>query len=309
MELDNEFRPTLPPIECPVCHQMLKARAGKVMPASSFESCLRRCDACGIGFSNAKRDPVTIVGTLAQAVPEAVYDGLSDALQAAVNAINRENKRAKFCFATSEDAITWTVFRRLHARARLAAALRAAEIIDASHDGEPAMLLWGAPIPAGHARAQLLASELANASARTGEDARKRTEPDVTLDFGPDGIVLIEVKHRSANEANASGSWTRYVCDGCFKDVKLAEQSGMYELARNWRFAYELAGTRQFAVVNLGPSRLFAGSSLDMFKRSLGATGRGRFVTMSWERLASVPDVRDDEVLTSFLADRGVCPI
>ena len=137
-----------------------------------------------------------------------------------------------FCLETLEDAVTWTVFRRLQLGAQFGAALRAAGIVPAG-EVEPAMLLWAAAVPQGDVRAQSLRSDLATASKTLREDPLKRTETDVALDFGPEGVVLIEGKHRSANEVNVDASWGRYACEGCFSDVTLVRQSGMYELARN----------------------------------------------------------------------------
>jgi hypothetical protein len=190
-------------------------------------------------------------------------------------------------------------------RAQLRSALSAVGVIQPG-DSEPVMLLWGAPVPRADTRAQSLQQELAATATRIGEHATKRTEPDVILDFGPDGVLLIEVKHRSGNEVNPGGNWGRYVCDECFDDIELAQQSSLYELVRNWRVAWEIAGSRPFALVNLGPARLFGRDSLSTFTRSLGAPGRGRFLALSWEDFASVPPIREDEMLPSFLSDRHV---
>ena len=130
--MPQDDRPTapLPSVECPKCRATLNPRTAKVVAAFSFGSCLRPCDVCGIGFSNAQTHPVMIVAAPEQAVPDAVIDELTNALEGSVNEVNRKNKCAKFCFETSEDAITWTVFRRLQMRERLRAGLHAAGVVN-----------------------------------------------------------------------------------------------------------------------------------------------------------------------------------
>jgi hypothetical protein len=249
---------------------------------------------------------VKIVAALEKSVPPEVHDGLKTTLDLAANKTNAANKRAKFGFVTSEDAITWTVFRRLQLRGRLRETLYAVEMISSPAGAEPAMLLWGAPVPDHDPRAVTLCRSLAEVSAVIGEEESRRTEPDVALDLGDDGVVLVEVKHRSGNEVNDGGRWDRYLCDACFGDPRLARQTGLYELARNWRVAYDLSAGRPFTLVNLGPDRLFAAHELDTFRRSLGATGRGRFLTLSWQRLVETPDIHNDDVLRRFIEERGV---
>ena len=47
-------------IECPTCRAILAARFGDPVRTSQFEHCLRRCDACGIAFSNSNDSPAQI---------------------------------------------------------------------------------------------------------------------------------------------------------------------------------------------------------------------------------------------------------
>jgi hypothetical protein len=306
MAQDVRSSELLAALECPDCHAELRPRPGKRVAAASFEDCLRRCVTCGIGFSNARTAPVRIVAAPEKAVPPDVRDGLLTTLGLAVNKTNAKNKRAKFGFITSEDALTWTAFRRLQLRECLRATLHSAGIIQSSRGDEPALLLWGAPVPDDDARAVALSMKLEDVSIVITEDSRRRTEPDVVLDFGAEGIVLVEVKHRSGNHVSARGHWDRYLNAACFNDLRRAEQCGLYELVRNWRFAHDIAADRPFALVNLGPERLFRSPALDAFGQSLAAAGRGRFVKLAWNRLVSAPCVRNDEMLCRFLEERGV---
>jgi hypothetical protein len=85
-----------------------------VWSATSYATCVYRCS-CGRGYSNAAKPAgrTCITDTPERNVPAQVTDGLEDVLRASLNVRNRTAKRAKFCFATSEDAVTWTVFRWL----------------------------------------------------------------------------------------------------------------------------------------------------------------------------------------------------
>jgi hypothetical protein len=58
-------------------------------------------------------------------VPNEVSGGLNEVLGNALNVRNQTAKRDKFCFSSSEDAVTWTIFRGLedaHALALVPAA-------------------------------------------------------------------------------------------------------------------------------------------------------------------------------------------
>src|ERR1044071_6044483 len=52
----------LQPIECPSCGSILNDLQSKLVPrpAKDYESCRRRCDRCGVGFSNSAREPTRI---------------------------------------------------------------------------------------------------------------------------------------------------------------------------------------------------------------------------------------------------------
>jgi hypothetical protein len=65
-----------------------------------------------------------------QAIPIEVNDGLDTTLAEALNMRNRPSKRNAFCSASSEDAVTWTVFRGLDVIGRLA---RVAQAITPDH--------------------------------------------------------------------------------------------------------------------------------------------------------------------------------
>src|SRR4051794_15919 len=79
-------------------------------PAASIYVCT-----CGFRYSNS-RDPASrtaFAPTAAGNVPKRFRSQLNETLEAAANIGNRASKVSKFTYSTSEDAVTWTVFRWL----------------------------------------------------------------------------------------------------------------------------------------------------------------------------------------------------
>src|SRR5438105_2624551 len=106
----------LPSLSCPKCGgPMPVLMDAPVSTCTSFSDCLRRCEGCGIGASNAaspssvtyiQREPL-------HNIPRQIREGADVALANALNVRNRLSKRKRFGFSTSEDAITWVVFVHL----------------------------------------------------------------------------------------------------------------------------------------------------------------------------------------------------
>jgi hypothetical protein len=133
-----------------------------------------------------------------------------------------------------------------------------------------------------------------------GEDPSKFSEPDVIMDFGEFGIVIIEVKYRSPNDIlnNSSPKWDKYILEtDAFLNPESIKESGYYELARNWRIAWDLAGKRPLVVLNLGQDFLFQGSKggdLNYFCSCLRIDNSHKFMTLTWTRflkdLSNMPE-------------------
>lgn len=119
-------------LTCPKCDQVIESeeykpnKKGGAPPATSFGNCLRRCDNCGIGYSNAQNPDsvVKIYRNPLDNIPLEVHDGALETVSNALNKINRDNKLKKFAFETSEDAITWTVFNYLKQKKFLCESLK-----------------------------------------------------------------------------------------------------------------------------------------------------------------------------------------
>lgn len=293
----------LPPLACPVCRRPLEARAGSLVAATCWQDCLRRCEDCGVGFSNARKGGVRIWREATQNVPMQVREHVLETLQLAVNSRNRNNKRSKFGFSSSEDAVTWTVFRYLQRTEQLAAI---ADIVGhvVNPQRRPTLLLWGVeltdegPTPAG-----VVAQRLARASTMLGERSHSRTEPDVILDFGADGALVIEAKYRSGNDHLRADhhSWVRYIHAGV-RDASGVRASGLYELTRNWRFAAALADGRPLTVVNLGMPALADDERVLAWVKSLDLSAGGHFATATWAALLKT--VRLEPWMKAYCVER-----
>jgi hypothetical protein len=155
--------------------------------------------------------------------------------------------------------------------------------------GEPTLLLWGVPVPDSR-DGDHLRSRLTTLSTALAEDAESRSEPDVLLDFGQAGVVLIEVKVHSPNEKRAQdhAGWIRYKNTGgtVIWDWEQVLRSELYELTRYWRIGHDLAAGRAFALVNLAPAARFAdkeeAEALKSFSKALPNGGRA-FRRLTWE--------------------------
>jgi hypothetical protein len=290
-----------PPLACPTCGTVLHANAGRAVTASRFNDCLRKCHVCGVGFSNAKTNPTRIYRDPELNVPEQVRDGVRETLRLALNEQHRPDKLVKFGFSTSEDALTWTVFRCLSDTNQLR--MLFGQFGLAPEPGlSPRLLLWGVPIPIDCADGQTLRRALIAICDRLGELKTCRSEPDVIVDGGNAGLVVIEVKYRSGNEVKPFGRhYDRYVNGtDAFDDLSAIARSELYELTRNWRIGVELASGRPFTLVNL------VVKNREPVRTEAFAAGinqkRGTFDVIRWSE--PVSGFAMPEWLTSYLAAR-----
>ena len=250
--------------------------------AGSRSDCIYRC-ACGASYSNASRTGARVLITASPElnVPQPVRRGVASILARAVNETNRANKLAKFCFETSEDAVTWTVFNGLETSRRLSAA------ITNTPNAKPRMLLWGAPIVGEDA--DRVASELRSVCIGLGEDERRLSEPDVILVWD-NLVIFVEAKYRSPNDRQPHyRNFDLYVDDrgDLFavppRDVAAA---GFYQLTRNWRIGIELAerlNVREFRLINLGGPALTESAS--EFAATIRQTHGRRASHVGWGEL------------------------
>ena len=94
--------------------------------ATQFDDCDRWCELCGIGASNAA-DPKAVTYIHRDPlgnIPVESRGGAVEALGHAFSVRNRESKRPRFGFSTSDDAVTWVVFTDLLRSGQLLGTLR-----------------------------------------------------------------------------------------------------------------------------------------------------------------------------------------
>jgi hypothetical protein len=97
-----------------------------------------------VGYFNGSTDPTVIWREARRNVPPPAREGLDAVLSVALSLTARERKRVRFRFCTSEDAITWTVFRYLEQTEDLGSTLGC--MLPALPLGETTLLFWGAPV-------------------------------------------------------------------------------------------------------------------------------------------------------------------
>jgi hypothetical protein len=257
-----------------------------VKAAGCFDDCFRRCETCGIGFSNSKSDQTRIYRDRLDNIPVQVKSGVEQTLLEALNERNRPNKKVKFGFSTSEDALTWTVFTFLRTSRQLGSVLRSIGIAEGSED-EPELLLWGVPQPPTSYPGGLIRKRIIGICDRLREEPNRRSEPDVIVDFGQSGLALIEVKYRSGNDLQDFGTKHEKYLDGtdAFAEPKLIRDSQMYELARNWRIGVELANGAPFTLVNL-VVKSRESKELALFDFGLNHR-KGQFRVLTWAELVN----------------------
>jgi hypothetical protein len=274
------------PMKCRVCQRVIKpnvslgASLGRRLAIVSHDDCIYRCE-CGVAYSNArKEDERELIAASPEAnVPKQVRPGLDDALGQALNQRGRRRKRMQFCFETSDDAVTWTVFRGLEEQGRLDAL-----VAPQRPQGEPTLLLWGVPISG--PRGSGIASALTEVCSSLGEAPGWFTEPDVIVAW-QDLLVLVAAKFQSGNEVRRNfRGFERYLdrpeLFAVLPDEVAAD--GYYELTRNWRLGTALAERLRipaFLLLNLGPPEKIEVDA-DLFGALVARSVEHDFGSCSW---------------------------
>lgn len=283
---------TYQPMLCRHCKALLRPDPQQSGAATSYATCVYRCEACGVGYSNARdaqqrrelwKDPARNVPAelVSEADPSLDLKGI---LGEAFNVRARASKAARFGSSRSEDAVTWSVFQflrlsgGLHQLAALCAQARL------TSGDEPSMLLWGSPVAGPLAKS--LTAKLAGVCDALKEHPERRSEPDVIVAWA--GLLLmIEAKTGSTNEilkGDARKKIDRYTDrpDLFAAPPEAVRALGYFELIRNWRIAADLADTADIpnsTVINLGPMRLRA--DVLRLRQVLGGVSR-RLEHLTW---------------------------
>lgn len=311
----------LPRVICPCCLRSIISRQSdnRIKAPLSYADCLRQCEACGIGFSNANssdvKDLTQILRDPFAGVPHAIADGWQEVAAQALNVTNRKTKHARMSSLNSEDHVTWTVFRyvQFHQLLRPSLAVLGSKWMDSTPE-EPTILLRGVPVPLKDAKGQQARTRLCQLLEGLGENPAYLSEPDVIVDYGEAGVLFIEVKLKSLNvSSNAEERWNKYLTANStdlqpFRDIEGIRQTGLYELMRNWRIAWDFAAGRPMALVNLGPEALFVGAEgekLREFQTSLSQNAMRQFIPLTWGKfLKAIP--HREEWFQEYLVRRQI---
>lgn len=191
--------PRLPDVKCPKCSETMRQTdlSSAARTARSYKECLRKCEKCEVGASNAKEpQSVTFIHKdPLESIPPEAWHGALETLSQALNERSRETKRIRFGFSTSEDAITWIVFSNLLRSGRLVEALIKAGLAPPEAAAvSPSLLLWGVPVDdCGHGSS--IRKRLIERCKELRERRSSYSEPDVIIDVG------LEIPKRERREA------------------------------------------------------------------------------------------------------------
>ena len=104
------------PMTCRLCGRTLTpsfTELGKA--ATSMADCFYQCTDCSVGYSNSKipEDRTLIFDSWERNIPKEVHPELVPCIERSLNEKSRPKKLDRLAFESSEDAVTWTVFRHL----------------------------------------------------------------------------------------------------------------------------------------------------------------------------------------------------
>lgn len=293
---------SLQKMKCPKCGDFIEIKKGYPKRASSYFDCLRRCEKCQLGFSNSKNRPTLIFKDLRNNIPIFLHKDVEYTLSNSLNEKNRVNKRNKFAFSTSEDALTWTFFSYFVFKKRLNELLRLLDIESTESDFE--IYLWGVNICSNTLKTEFY-QKLINISDSFNEDKTKRSEPDVIIKLS-NKIIFIEVKYNSPNDIQTNiDKFKKYLIPNI--NIESISNNGHYELYRNWAFASKLSNGEKFELINLGFSKLFKGKNqiaLQEFEEII-RTSNGKFVRLTWEQIIDkINDIDFDSWYKDYLNEK-----
>lgn len=292
---------TLTKIKCPSCGEFIFPKNEIKKTTNSYNDCLRRCEKCEIGISNSNNNPTVIYKNYIENVPELLRQDLDFSLNHSINEMNRQNKKNKFGFSTSEDALTWSFFKYFVIKNKFSELLRILNI-----EGNCAtfdIYLWGTNIWKINDDSNFIDKFIA-VSDSFNEDSAKRTEPDVIVKL-KDKLVFIEVKYLSSNELKTDTEKFRKYLVSEVSEKEVIE-SEHYELLRNWAFASKLSNGDNFELINLAPKKLFSDKNrnkLTQFENSLKST-KGNFRKLSWEEILGKVNNEEYELWFKKYLDR-----
>lgn len=296
---------TILPMTCRDCHTLISptvAEVDKRKKVNSYDDCYYKCPQCGVGYTNAKsaEQRTKIFSDYKLNFPEQVRTGLDQVIQRSLNKVNQKNKVNKLAFETSEDALTWTVFRYLHSRHEVGIVLGLGSMVLES------LYFWGCPWPLTNPTP--VEQALAEVQIKTlQEKVRQLTEPDVIF-VSSEEVVFVEVKYHAGNDSRPGYSnFDTYLknADGMFSVASdVVKSKGHYELVRNWVIGILVAKqlNRRFRLINLASNSCSESSA--EFEKLLNPEA-GKFQFVSWRDVIGRLRFPIDEWFVRYLLVKG----
>jgi len=205
--------------------------------------------------------------------------------------VKRESRMAR---DNSEDAVTWNVFRYLEANGLIGKFINSLAAKQISQN--PRVVYWSfcqasqKPLPA-----------LIAAASTFGEDAHRRSEPDVILD-DDNVLIFVESKVLAGNRTKASNpenpklyqtggnSWFRTIFHRNATFTKIAVEERLYELMRFWLLGSWIAAQagKKFLLVNVVRDGAKSERTIEARFNAITQNDPERaFVRCTWERIYS----------------------
>lgn len=290
----------LEPMKCRLCGETLIPRPTTLTDrARTFEDCVYHCRKCRVAFSNGRDEQARTLfyDDWRRNIPTAVHAGLARCLDQSLNEQARPMKKARLLAETSEDAVTWTVFRHLQQTGQLGKVLGI---------GDGRVLFWGAE-PTGDPRNNDLRNLLVEILSRQlGESRKHLSEPDVLIVTRRE-VVTLEVKVRGSNLPQSDyRHFDRYLPKALplFRDPMAVKRQGYYELTRNVVITFLLARrlNLDWQVINLG--REDCRPSAEAFKASLQP--KVPFEFLNWQEFCDRIPSPQPEWFETYLKEKGL---
>lgn len=199
-------------------------------------------------------------------------------------------RESRIGYNNSEDAITWSVFRRLEGKGLIAEAM--SQLLDVHIHGEPQCIYWSYSTLTNGVYQPLQAARKAFC-----EREGRSTEPDLMIETD-DYLILVEAKVTANNLTTPSSStvlanyqtggsmWFQKVFTEGETAQSIAVDGRLYELMRMWLLGTWMAERhlgKRFILVNL----VLDGRELDVEERFIPHTEseHGKFIRRTWEEI------------------------
>ena len=291
-------------IKCPKCGKAMEDKAKEKKLAYSFERCVRVCENCGCGASNAKSNPTYIYKNYINNLPDKKDKDMLDVLfNHTLNEKNREDKKIKFGFSTSEDACSWIFFTYFFKKNKLDVLKDVLGLKSEIKD----ILFWGvsyndlinskiSEISDGILENNNIIKNLKQSEDNIGEISRLRTEPDIII-VTDEELVFVEVKVNSGmptfnfNKEKNKENFEKYSNVKYYNNFDIIGKkykgsiNPFYELVRNWTLLNDLGGKLNKKVCLINLVKKEETEEIKVFKKAINESDKRIFKVRTWEEI------------------------